>query len=128
MRMKRNCEANMLVAVVTDAAFRCAMRFVAYLKSSEANTHDVHICGSVVVVVMGKVVLGSRMLCSDSESTARGQVVCDEGAVSSRNSSAQESAAPCLMTGSCLRRAAYVRPEYAVRCRQVGKVKWLDYS
>ena len=73
MRMKRNYGANALVAVVvTDAAFQCAVCLVAYLKSSKANTHDVHICGSVVVVVvMGKVVLGSRMGCSDSESTAR---------------------------------------------------------
>jgi hypothetical protein len=72
---------------------------------------------------MGKIVLSSRMVCSDSKSTARSQVVCDEGVVSSRNSSAQESAALRLMTGSCLRRAVYVSPEYAVRCRQVGKVK-----
>ena len=72
MRMKRNCEVDALVAVVvTEAAFQCAKWLVAYLKSSKANTHDVHICGSVVVVVMGKVVLGSRMGCSDSESTAR---------------------------------------------------------
>lgn len=46
------------------------LRLVAYLKSSEANTHDVHICGSVVVVV-GIAVLGSRMVCSDSKSTAQ---------------------------------------------------------
>ena len=73
MRMKRNCEVDALVAVVgTEAAFQCAKWLVAYLKSSKANTHDVHICGSVVVVVvMRKVVLGSRMGCSDSESTAR---------------------------------------------------------
>lgn len=73
MRMKRNCEADMLVAaVVIHAAFQCAtMWLIAYLKSSEADTHDVHICGSVVVVVMGIVVLGSRMVCSDSKSTAR---------------------------------------------------------
>jgi heme/copper-type cytochrome/quinol oxidase subunit 4 len=72
MRMKRNCEVNVLVAVVgIHAAFQCAMLLVAYLKSSEADTHDVHICGSVVVVVMGKVVLGSRMVCSDNESTAQ---------------------------------------------------------
>ena len=71
MRMKRNYGANALVAVVvTDAAFQCAVCLVAYLKSSKANTHDVHICGSVVVVVMGMVVLGSRMVCSDSKSTA----------------------------------------------------------
>ena len=70
MRMKRNYGANALVAVVvTDAAFQCAVCLVAYLKSSKANTHDVHICGSVVVVVMGMVVLGSRMVCSDSKST-----------------------------------------------------------
>jgi hypothetical protein len=52
---------------------------VAYLKSSEADTHDVHICGSVVVevVVMGMIVLGSRMVCSDSESTARWCDECD---------------------------------------------------
>ena len=72
MRMKRNCEVDALVAVVgTEAAFQCAKWLVAYLKSSKANTHDVHICGSVVVVVMGMVVLGSRMVCSDSESTAQ---------------------------------------------------------
>lgn len=73
MRMKRNCEADMLVAaLVIHAAFQCAtMWLIAYLKSSEADTHDVHICGSVVVVVMGIVVLGSRMVCSDSKSTAR---------------------------------------------------------
>ena len=72
MRMKRNCEADMLVAaVVIHAAFQCAtMWLIAYLKSSEADTHDVHICGSVVVV-FGVVVLGSRMVCSDSKSTAR---------------------------------------------------------
>ena len=71
MRMKRNCEVDVLVAVVvTEAAFQCAKWLVAYLKSSKANTHDVHICGSVVVVVTGKVVLGSRMVCSDSKSTA----------------------------------------------------------
>ena len=76
MRMKRNCEASMLVAVVAiHAALQCAMVWmVAYLESSEADTHDVHICGSVlvvVVVVMAMLVLGSRMVCSDSKSTAR---------------------------------------------------------
>lgn len=69
----------LVVVVVIHAALQCAMVWmVAYLKSSEADTHDVHICGSVVVVVvvvMGMIVLGSRMVCSDSESRARW---CDE--------------------------------------------------
>lgn len=83
MRMKRNCKASMLVTVVAiHAALQCAMVWmVAYLESSEADTHDVHICGSVlvvVVVVMAMLVLGSRMVCSDSESTARW---CDECSV-----------------------------------------------
>jgi heme/copper-type cytochrome/quinol oxidase subunit 4 len=82
MRMKRNCEVNALVAVVViHAALQCAMVWlVTYLKSSEADTHNVHICGSVVVVVvvMGMIVLGSRMVCSDSKSTAWW---CDESVV-----------------------------------------------
>jgi hypothetical protein len=78
MRMKRNCEVNALVAVVViHAALQCAM---VWLVASETDTHDVHICGSVVVVVvvMSMIVLGSRMVCSDSESTARW---CDESVV-----------------------------------------------
>jgi len=51
---------------------------VAYLKSSETNAHDVHICGSVVFV-MGMFVVGRRMVCSDSgKSMARW---CDESVV-----------------------------------------------
>ena len=69
---------------------------------------------------MGKVVPGSRMVCSDSESTARSSGVVKVLLVAE---TAPRKKALRLMTGSCLRQATYVTPEYVVRCRQVGKVK-----
>lgn len=61
-----------MAVVVIHAILQCAARVVAYLESSEADTHDVHIGEDKSVEVLVSM-LGGRMDYSDSKS--KGAVV-----------------------------------------------------
>jgi hypothetical protein len=95
-------------------------RIIAYLESSEADTHDVHVGGERGVgVVVCRILLGRRIDCSESRSRARW---CDESVVWLKQKQLRASERLAAPYDGQLLASSYVITECAVRCRQVGKV------